>query len=109
MLKVNETRFFAQSQSYECKCRLNESVCNSKQKWNHDEWQCERKELKDWGSCKNDYMWNHSTCNCECNKLCKIDEYLDIKNCFCWWCLFDKFVLAYKDEIINATEIALVD
>ena len=47
MLNVNETRFFAQHQSYECKCRLNESVCNSKQKWNHDEWQCERKEVKD--------------------------------------------------------------
>ena len=28
-------------------------------------------------------MWNHSKCNCEINKACKIDEYLDIKNCFC--------------------------
>ena len=27
---VNETRFFVQHQSCECKCRLNESVNNSK-------------------------------------------------------------------------------
>ena len=26
-------------------------------------------------------MWNPSMCDCECNKACKIDEYLDIKNC----------------------------
>ena len=23
-----------------------------------------------------DNMWNPSTCNCECNKACKINEYL---------------------------------
>ena len=28
---------------------------------------------------KNGCMWNPGTCNCECNKACKIDEYLDIK------------------------------
>ena len=26
-------------------------------------------------------MWNPSTCDCECNKACKIEEYLNIKNC----------------------------
>ena len=31
---------------------LNESVCNSKQKWNHDECWCECKELDDWGFVK---------------------------------------------------------
>ena len=25
-------------------------------------------------------MWN-PTCDCQCNKACKIDEYLDIKTC----------------------------
>ena len=25
-------------------------------------------------------MWNRSTCNCECNKACRIYEYLDTKN-----------------------------
>ena len=52
----------------ECKCVLNESVCNSKQKKNHDEYWCGWKELDDWLFCKNDYTWNPSTCDCECNK-----------------------------------------
>ena len=36
MMGVNETKFLVQRESCECKCGLNESVCNSKQKWNHD-------------------------------------------------------------------------
>ena len=64
MWGVNETRFLGQHESRECKCRLNKSECNSKQKWNHNECRCECKELDDWGSCKNDYMWNPSTCVC---------------------------------------------
>ena len=56
MLWLNKTRFFVQHQSCECKCRLNEIACNSKQKWIHDKCRCECKELDDWGSCKNDYM-----------------------------------------------------
>ena len=28
-------------------------------------------------------MWNPSTCDWECDKACKIDKYLDIKNCSC--------------------------
>ena len=38
---ANETKFLAQHELCECKCRLNESVCNSKQKWNHNECRCE--------------------------------------------------------------------
>ena len=40
----------------ECKCVLNESVCNSKQKRNHEEYWCGCKELNDWLFRKNDYM-----------------------------------------------------
>ena len=53
---VYETRFLVQYESCGCKYGLNESVCNSKQKWNHNECRCECKELDDWGSCKNDSM-----------------------------------------------------
>ena len=28
--------FLVQHESCECKCRLNENVCNSKEKWNHE-------------------------------------------------------------------------
>ena len=45
MSGVNKTRFLVHHGSCKCKCRLNESVCNSKQKWNNDECWCEYKEL----------------------------------------------------------------
>ena len=37
MSGVNETRFLVQHESCECKCGLDESVCYSKKKWNHNE------------------------------------------------------------------------
>ena len=49
-------------------------------------------------------MWNSSTCDCECNNACKVDEYLDIKNCSCEKRLFGKLVIACKNEISNTTE-----
>ena len=59
MSKINETRFLIQHELCKCKCGLNENVYNSKQKWNHEGCCCE--------------------CDCECNKVYKIDEYLEIK------------------------------
>ena len=53
-----ETRFLVQHESCECKHELNESLCNSMQKWNHDQCRSGCKELDNWSSCKNDYMWN---------------------------------------------------
>ena len=44
MSGVNGTRFLVQHQSCEWKCRLNESIYNLKQKWNHKEYPCESKE-----------------------------------------------------------------
>ena len=40
---VNETRFLVQHESCECKCGLNKSVGNAKQKQNHDKY---------WRECK---------------------------------------------------------
>ena len=74
MLWVNEKRFLVQYEFCKCKCGLNESVCNLKQKANHDQCWCECKGLDDWSSCKDDYMSNSSTCDCECNKACHIDK-----------------------------------
>ena len=54
-------------------------------------------------------MWNPSTFDCECHKACKIEEYLDIVNCFCEKRLFGKLVLVFEDEILNKTEASLVD
>ena len=54
-------------------------------------------------------MWNSSTYDCKCNKACKIDEYLDIRNCSCEKCLIGKLVLEFEDEILNTTETSLDD
>ena len=81
-----------------------QSIIQSK-KWNHDE--C--RSLDHWSCCKDDYMWNHTTCNCECNKTCKISEYLDTKNCLCKKRLFGKLVLACEHMILNTTETSLND
>ena len=37
ILGIKETRFLVQDESCVSKCGLNESVCDSKKKWNHDE------------------------------------------------------------------------
>ena len=39
-------------------------MCNSKQKWKHDECWCECQELDEWDSCKKDYLCNPNTCDC---------------------------------------------
>ena len=46
-VRINETRFLVQHESFECKCGLNESVCDSKEKRNHNECRCDCKELYD--------------------------------------------------------------
>ena len=101
---VNQARFLVQHELRECKCGLKESVYNSKQKWNHNECSCECKELDDLSSCKNDYMRNLSICEWEYDKACKIDQYLDIKNCSCEKRGVGKLILECEDEILKTTE-----
>ena len=43
------------------------------------------------------------------NKACKIDEYLDIRNCSCEKRLFSKLALACEDEILNTNETSFDD
>lgn len=66
MLRVTETRSFYQHDLYKCKCRLNQNLCNTKQKWNHDNCRCECKESTYSNFCEKGYMWNFSTCQCTC-------------------------------------------
>ena len=60
---------------------VDDSVWNSKQKCNHDDYQCDFKELDYWGSFEKGYMWNLSMFDCECSKAFRIDEYLNTKIC----------------------------
>ena len=90
-----------------CKCRLNASFCNSKQRWNDDKCWCECKELIDKGVCDKGYAWNPSNCECECDKSCDFGEYLDYENCKCRKRLVDKLV-EECNEIVEETKLVKI-
>ena len=54
-------------------------------------------------------MWNPSTRDCAINQACKIDKYLDIKNCSCEKLLIGKSVIQCEDEVLNITETSVGD
>ena len=71
-------------ESCKCVCRLNSSVCNSKQIWNSDTCRCDcNEDFAGIINCDKGYMWNPSTCACQCDTWCKPGQYLDHKNCVC--------------------------
>ena len=47
MSRTNETRRIRWHETCKCKCRLDASLCNNKQRWNGDKCWCECKELID--------------------------------------------------------------
>ena len=109
MSGTNETRHIKWHETCKCKCRLDASVCNNKQRWNDDKCWCECKKLIDKGVCDIGYAWNPGNCECECDKSCDIGEYLDYKNCNCRKRFIDKLVEECNENIDEAklTEIAL--
>ena len=111
MSRTNETRHIKWHETCKCKCRLDASVCNNKQRWNDDKCRCECKELIDKGVCNKGYAWNPSNCECECDKSCNVGEYLDYENCKCMKQLVDKLVEECGENINEAklTEIALFE
>ena len=50
MTRTNGTRYIKFHKTYQCKCRLNASVCNNKRRWNNDKCRYECKELIDKGN-----------------------------------------------------------
>ena len=88
--RTNETRDIKWHKICKCRCRLDPSVCNNKQRWNEDKCRCECKELIDKGIFDQGFIWNPSNCECECDKSCDIGEYLDYKNCKCRKRIIDK-------------------
>ena len=83
MSRTNETRHIKWHETCKCKCRLDASVCNNKQRWNNNKCRCECKELTDKGVCDKGSTWNPNNCECECDKSCDVIEYLDYENCKC--------------------------
>ena len=100
MSRTNETRHIEQHETCKCKCRLDGSVCNNKQRWNNGKCQCKCKELIDKGVCNKGFIWNPSNCKCESDKSCDVSQYLDYENCKCIKKLVDKLV----EECIETVE-----
>ena len=109
MSRTNETRQIKWHEK--CKCRLDASVCNNKQRWNDDTCRCECKKLIDKGACNKGNAWSPSNCECVCDKLCDFGEYLDYKNCECRKRLVDKLVEECAKNVDEAklTKIALAE
>ena len=108
MSRTKETRHIELYKTCKCKCRLDASVCNNKQRWNEDKCTCECKELIDKGMCDKGFIWNPS--NCECDKSYDIGEYLDYKNCKCRKKITDKLVEEcseniYENETLDITPL----
>ena len=93
--RTNETRHIKWHKTCKCKCRLDASICNNKQRWNDDKCICGCKESIDKGTCDKGVIWNPSTCECECD----IGEYLDYKNCRCRKKIIDKLVEECSENI----------
>ena len=106
MSTTNETRYTEWHKTCKCKCRLDPSVWNNKQRRNEDKCRCECKELIDKGVCDKGFIWNFSNCECECDKSCDIGEYLDYSNCKCRKKLVDKLV---EECTENVEETILVE
>ena len=108
--RTNEARHIKWHETCKCKCRLDASVCNNKQRWNDDKCRCECKELIDKGVCDKGYAWNPSNCECECESY-DVGEYLDYENCTCRKRLVDKLVEKCTENIDEAklTPIALFE
>ena len=99
MSRTNETKHIKWHETCKCKCRLDASVCNNKQRRNYCKCQCECKELIDKGICDKRYIWNPSNCKCECDKPCDFGEYLDYKNCKYRKRLVDKLIEECNENI----------
>ena len=82
LMRLNETRNVSWHESCKCVCRLNLSVCNSKQLWNGDTCRCDcNEDFVGIMTFNKEYMWNPSSCTCECDMWCKQGQYLDYKMC----------------------------
>ena len=99
MSRTNETRHIKWHKTCKCRCRLDASICNNKQRWNDGKCRCECKELVNKGICDKGFIWNPSNCECEFDKSCYIGEYLDYRNCKCRKRIIDKLVEECSENI----------
>ena len=99
MSRTNETRHIKWHKTCKCRCRLDASISNNKQRWNGGKSRCECKELIDKGVCDKGFIWNPSNCDCECDKSWNIGEYLDYKNSRCKKRILDELAEECSENI----------
>ena len=99
MSRTNKTRHIEWHETCKCKCRLDVSICNNKQRSNNDKCKSECKELIDKEICDKGFIWNPSNCEGECDESCDVGEDLDYKNCKCRKRLIDKLVEECSENI----------
>ena len=99
MLRTNKTRHREWYGRCTCKCRLDASVCNNKQRQNYDKCRCKCKELIDKGVCDKGFVWNLSNCESESDKSCDVGKYLDYENCKCRKKLVEKLAVDCTENI----------
>ena len=58
MWRTNEARHIEWYETCKCKCRLNASVCNNRQRWNEDKCRGKCKELIVKVTCDKRFIWN---------------------------------------------------
>ena len=97
MSRTNETRQIKWHKKCKCICKLDQIICNNKQKWNKDKCRCDCKKLIDKRVCDKGFIFNPSNCECKCDKSCNIGQCLDYSDCKCkkrisqWYYWYWKF------------------
>ena len=109
LMRLNETRNVLWHESCKCVCRLNSSVCNSKEIWNSDICRCDcNEDFAGIINCIKGCTCNPSTCECQCDIWCKPGQYLDDKNCVCKNKLVGRIIVECT-SVINETMMNNVD
>ena len=99
LIRLDETRNVLWHESCKYVCRLNSSVCNSKQIWNSDTCRCDcNEDFAGIINCTKGYMWNPSTCECQCDMWCKPGQRRVIGECTS---LINETMINNKDNINN--------
>ena len=71
--KTNKARYIKWHEICECKCRLDASVCNNKQRCDKCKCRRECKELIDKGIFDKGFIWYPSSFEFECDKSCGVE------------------------------------
>ena len=99
--RTNETRLTEWHETCKCKCRLDDSDFNNKQRWNDAKCRRKYKELIDKVACDKWLIWNLINCECERDKSCDVGEYLQclksVQILSYFWSVFSCIRAGYGD------------